>query len=81
MFKDKPPAWHAKADQLLETAIDSSLEMAAAVDHLDENEAVYVLAYSILALDVPREFLAAAVAGLSVRLRRISTRGPVPSPE
>lgn len=81
MFEDLAPGWHARADQLLETAIDSTLDMAAAVDGLDETEAVAMLTYSIIDLGISRHVLAQAVAGLAVRMRRTNSREPFPTLE
>jgi hypothetical protein len=80
MFNDSP-AHRAHADRLLEAAIDSAMEMAAAADELDESEAVAATLAVIVQQNPPLEALAMVVAALSIRLRRVSNRGPVPSLE
>jgi uncharacterized membrane protein len=59
-------------NQLFGECINDTLALAALLDGVDEQTAVFALAAAITELGPPRKALATAVAGLAVRLHRTS---------
>ncbi len=64
------PGERAKADQLIEKAIQRTLMLNEDLQHLDEVEAIQVLAQGLLDQGLDRRSLATSTAAFAVRLYR-----------